>query len=44
MKQFNKDISIVVPTYNEDESIGELADEIASVLKPLNLSYEIIFH
>ncbi|MBR5000021.1 MAG: glycosyltransferase family 2 protein [Rikenellaceae bacterium] len=43
MKQFNKDISIVVPTYNEDESIGELADEIASVLKPLNLSYEIIF-
>ena len=23
MKQFNKDISIVVPTYNEDESIGE---------------------
>ena len=43
MKQFNKDISIVVPTYNEDESIGELADEIASVLLPEKLSYEIIF-
>jgi glycosyltransferase involved in cell wall biosynthesis len=36
------DISIVVPVYNEDESIPELVDWIERVLKPHNFSFEII--
>ncbi len=37
------DISIVIPLYNEEESINPLYDSIARVLKGLNKSYEIIF-
>ena len=36
-------ISIVVPLFNEEESISELAQWIDKVLKKNNLSYEIIF-
>ena len=36
-------ISIVIPLFNEEESIGELAQWIDKVLKKNNLSYEIIF-
>ena len=39
----NKDISIVVPLYNEAESLPELAEWIDRVLQENNLSYEIIF-
>ncbi len=39
----NIDISIVVPLYNEEESLGELTAWIARVAKQSAFSYEIIF-
>ena len=36
-------VSIVIPLFNEEESISELAQWIDKVLKKNNLSYEIIF-
>ena len=36
-------ISVVIPLFNEEESISELARWIDKVLKKNNLSYEIIF-
>jgi len=36
------DISVVVPLYNEDESLPELTDWIAKVMKDNNFSYEIV--
>jgi glycosyltransferase involved in cell wall biosynthesis len=36
-------ISVVIPVYNEEENIGELHRELRSVLKPMNIDYEIIF-
>ena len=36
-------ISIVIPLFNEEESISELAKKIDKVLKKNNFSYEIIF-
>ena len=37
------DISIVVPLYNEEESLGELTDWILQVVNRENLSHEILF-
>jgi len=37
------DISIVIPLYNEDESLRELHDWIAKVMLAHNYSYQIIF-
>lgn len=37
------DISIVVPLYNEDESLPELTSWIAKVMEAHNFSYEILF-
>jgi len=37
------DLSIVVPLYNEEESIGELFAWIQRVLKPLGWEYEVLF-
>ena len=37
------DLSIVIPLYNEDESIDELHSKIVSSLSNLSLNYEIIF-
>ena len=37
------DISIVIPLYNEDESIPELYAWIERVMKQNNFSYEVIF-
>ncbi|HNX67151.1 MAG TPA: glycosyltransferase family 2 protein [Bacteroidales bacterium] len=37
------DLSIVIPAYNEDESIPELAEWIDRVCKSSELSYEMIF-
>jgi glycosyltransferase involved in cell wall biosynthesis len=39
----NLDISIVVPLYNEDESLPELHEWIVRVMTENNFSYEIIF-
>ncbi len=37
------DLSIVIPLYNEDESLGELHDWIVKVVDKENYTYEIIF-
>ena len=37
------DISVVIPLYNEDESIPELYAWIERVMKANNFSYEVIF-
>lgn len=37
------DISVIVPLYNEDESIKELYEWIARVMSANKLSYEVIF-
>ena len=37
------DISIVIPLYNEEESLGELNHWIIRVLKNENLSYQILY-
>ncbi len=39
----NIDVSVVVPLYNEEESLGELAAWIARVCREARLSYEVIF-
>jgi len=36
-------VSIVIPLFNEEESLNELYDEVVTVLKNENLSYEILF-
>jgi len=36
------DISVIVPVYNEDESIGELRDWITKVMEANSFSYEVI--
>ena len=38
-----KDISVVVPLYNEDESLPELFDWINRVMKENNFTFEVIF-
>ncbi len=37
------DISVVVPLYNEEESLSELYAWLARVMKENDLTYEIIF-
>ena len=37
------DISIVVPVYNEEESLGELRAWIESILSAFSYAYEVIF-
>lgn len=37
------DLSIVIPLYNEDESLRELTEWIHKVVEKNNLSYEIVF-
>ena len=37
-----KKLSIVVPLFNEEESLQPLANEIRKALKPVNIAYEVI--
>jgi len=37
------DISVVIPLYNEQDSLRELHDRIVAVMKSIDKSYEIIF-
>ena len=37
-----KKVSVIVPLFNEEESLQPLANEIRKALKPVNISYEII--
>jgi glycosyltransferase involved in cell wall biosynthesis len=39
---FNK-LSIVIPLFNEEESLNPLANEIRKAIKLLNINYEVIF-
>jgi len=39
----NPDLSVIVPLYNEEESIGPLYAAIVSALDPLAIQYEILF-
>ena len=43
MKNSAVDLSVLIPLYNERESIRELASEITESLGKLSISYEIIF-
>lgn len=42
-KSRHGDVSIVVPFYNEEDSLAELAAEIRQTMTALNTDYEIIF-
>lgn len=37
------DLSVIVPVYNEKESISRLGEELTQTLSHLNLAYEVIF-
>ena len=37
------DISVIVPLYNEEESLPELSEWIVKVMNENNFSYEVIF-
>ena len=37
------ELSIIIPVFNEEESILELAEEISGVMKELSAEYELIF-
>ena len=37
------DISVVIPLFNEEESLPELHEWIVRVMKANNFSYEIVF-
>jgi glycosyltransferase involved in cell wall biosynthesis len=37
------ELSVIVPVYNEEESVPELAREIAAALDPLAIAYEVIW-
>ena len=37
------DISVIIPLYNEEESLPELHEWIVKVMKENNFSYEVVF-
>jgi len=39
----NPDLSVIVPLYNEEESVGPLHEAIVGALDPLGMEYEILF-
>ena len=38
-----RDLSVVIPVYNEEETLPPLWEELRSVLEPLRLSFEVVF-
>lgn len=38
-----RDLSVLIPVFNEVENVGPLHAELDAVLRPLSLSYELIF-
>jgi glycosyltransferase involved in cell wall biosynthesis len=38
-----RDLSVVIPVYNEEENLPPLWDELRSVLESLRLSFEVVF-
>lgn len=43
MHNFDLDLSIVVPVYNEEESLHTLHDEISEALRETSIDYEVIY-
>lgn len=43
MNNSNINLSVVVPLYNEEESISQLSSEISDAAEKLSLEYEVIF-
>ena len=41
--KINIEISIVIPAYNEEESLQTLFDALYPVMKNMNRSFEIVF-
>ncbi|MBQ0144862.1 MAG: glycosyltransferase family 2 protein, partial [Bacteroidales bacterium] len=41
--EYSKDLSIIIPLFNEEESLGELFEWIRSVMNANGFSYEVIF-
>src|SRR3990170_1561407 len=39
----NKDLSIIIPLYNEEESVAALYKSILTAIDPLNVQFEILF-
>ena len=37
------DLSVIIPLFNEEESLPELCEWISRIVKPLGLSHEILF-
>ena len=42
MSDINQLISIIIPVFNESESIGFLLDEVISVMKSQKFNFELI--
>ncbi len=38
-----RDLSVVIPVYNEEENLPPLWEELRAVLEPLRLSFEVVF-
>ena len=38
-----KDLSLVIPVYNEEDNLAALAAEIRAALDPTGLDYEVLF-
>ena len=43
MQTFDKDLSIVVPVYNEEESLVALHEEITAAMADTDIDYEVIY-
>ncbi len=43
MQYYDLDLSIVIPVYNEEESLNSLHTEITAALKDSNFDYEVIY-
>ncbi len=43
MQELDKDLSIVVPVYNEEESLVSLHTEITQAMKDTDIDYEVIY-
>lgn len=41
--KFMKKISVLVPTYNEEDNVIAISEELIKLLAPLNYDYEILF-
>ena len=38
-----RDLSVVIPVYNEEENLPPLWEELRALLEPLRLDFEVVF-